>query len=65
MGLPLVPDEPTEEYFLEVLGLGLEILVEEADWLICCLGKKEEAEVALIVLLIESLLVSGFEEEED
>lgn len=40
---------------------------EEAEWLFCCLGKKTEAEVALVVLfgdVSESLSVSESEVED-
>lgn len=62
----MVPVETTEEW-LDSLGLGLDVLGEDAEWIFCCLGKMEDAEVALIVLLddaSESPLVSVFEVED-
>lgn len=56
---------PTED-LLALLGLGLDVLGGEADWSLCCLGKKE-AEVVLIVLFDDvsgSLLVSVLEVED-
>lgn len=63
----MVPVETTEEDLLEILGLGLDVLGDEAEWSLCGLGKMEEAEVALIVLsgdVRESFLVSVFEVED-
>lgn len=55
----MVPVETTEEFdWLDLLGL-------ETDGLFCCLGKKEEAEVALVVGDVsESLLASVFQVED-
>lgn len=61
----MVPEETTE--WLVSLGLGLDVLGEEAEWIFCCLEKMEDAEVAVTVLLrdvSESFLVSMFEVEE-
>lgn len=62
----MVPAETTEYVeLLGLLGLGLDVVEEEAEWLLCCLGKKEEE--ALTVLfgdVSESLFVSGFEVED-
>lgn len=66
-GLPEVPGETTEEYLPELVGLGLDVRGEGTEWLPCGLGKKEEPEVALIVLsgeVCESILVSVFEVED-
>lgn len=64
----MVPVETTEEDLLEILGLGLDVLGDEAEWSLCGLGKMEaEAEVAPIVLsgdVRESFLISVFEVED-
>lgn len=52
---------------LDLLGLGSDVLGGEAEWIFGCLGKMEDEEVAVIVLLRdvkESLLVSVFEVED-
>ena len=55
----MLPVKITEEFdWLDLLGL-------EADWLFCCLGKKEEAEAALVVVDVsEFLLLSEFQVED-
>lgn len=61
----MVFGETTE--WLGLLGLGLDVLGEEAEWVVCCLEKMEDAEVAVPVLLrdvSESLLVSMLEVED-
>lgn len=61
----MVFGESTE--WLALVGLGLDVLGEEAEWVICCLVKMEDAEVAVPALLhdvSESLLVSMFEVED-
>lgn len=66
-GLPLVGMTGGYLEWLDLLGLGLDALGEEAEWLLDCLGKKEEVEVAPIVVfgdVSESLLVSVVEMED-
>lgn len=63
-GLPLLRMTGGYLEWLDLLGLGLDILEVEDEWLLDCLGKKEEAEVAPIVPfgdVSESLLVSVVE----
>ncbi len=48
----------------DILGLGFDVMGEEAEWLLCCLGKKEEVALVLFGDVSESLLVSVFEVED-